>query len=60
MAATGLYEDGKKGIRRVSDPHLRVLDMDRDGVQAEVMYGIWARRRASATTSGHRDVPDLQ
>src|SRR6266536_690317 len=40
MAATGLYEDGKKGIRRVSDPHLRVLDMDRDGVQAEVMYGI--------------------
>ena len=40
MAATGLYEDGKKGIRRVSDPHLRVKDMDLDGVQAEVLYGI--------------------
>src|SRR5215470_1968806 len=40
MAATGLYDDGKKGIRRVSDPVLRARDMDRDGVQAEVMYGI--------------------
>ncbi len=40
MAATGLYEDGKKGLRRVSDPELRVKDMDRDGVQAEVIYGI--------------------
>lgn len=40
MAATGLYEDGGKGIRRVSDPHLRVKDMDLDGVQAEVLYGI--------------------
>jgi predicted TIM-barrel fold metal-dependent hydrolase len=40
MAATGLYEDGKKGIRRPTDPELRVKDMDRDGVQAEVIYGI--------------------
>jgi predicted TIM-barrel fold metal-dependent hydrolase len=40
MAETHLYEDGKHGIRRVSDPHLRVQDMDRDGVQAEVIYGI--------------------
>src|SRR5919205_2998493 len=40
MAATGLYEDGKKGIQRVSDPHLRIKDMDRDGVQAEVLFGI--------------------
>jgi predicted TIM-barrel fold metal-dependent hydrolase len=40
MAATGLYEDGKKGIQRVSDPHLRLKDMDRDGVQAEVLFGI--------------------
>src|SRR5215467_13271873 len=32
MAATGLYDDGKKGIRRPGDPHLRVKDMDRDGV----------------------------
>jgi len=40
MAATGLYEDGKKGIRRVSDPHLRIKDLDRDGVDAEVIYGI--------------------
>ncbi len=40
MAATGLYDDGKKGIRRVTDPELRAKDQDRDGVQAEVIYGI--------------------
>lgn len=40
MAATNLYEDGKRDIRRVSDPHLRIKDMDRDGVDAEVLYGI--------------------
>ena len=40
MASTGLYDDGKKGIRRLSDPELRVKDQDRDGVQAEVLYGI--------------------
>jgi predicted TIM-barrel fold metal-dependent hydrolase len=40
MASTGLYDDGKRGIRRVSDPHLRLLDMERDGVQAEVIFGI--------------------
>ena len=27
-------------MRRVSDPHLRVRDMERDGVDAEVLYGI--------------------
>ena len=26
MAATGLYEDGRKGIRRPGDPHLRVKE----------------------------------
>jgi predicted TIM-barrel fold metal-dependent hydrolase len=40
MANTGFYEDGKKGVRRVSDPHLRIKDLDRDGVDAEVIYGI--------------------
>jgi predicted TIM-barrel fold metal-dependent hydrolase len=40
MAATGLYADGARGVRRVSDPHLRIKDMDRDGVDAEVIYGI--------------------
>ncbi|HVQ75655.1 MAG TPA: amidohydrolase family protein [Candidatus Binatia bacterium] len=40
MASTGLYEDGKKGIRRLSDPDLRLRDQERDGVQAEVLYGI--------------------
>ena len=28
MAATNLYEDGKKDIRRVSDPDLRIKDME--------------------------------
>ena len=40
MAATGLYDDGRKGIARPTDPALRARDMDRDGVQAEVIYGI--------------------
>ena len=40
IASTGLYEDGKKGIRRLSEPELRLKDQDRDGVQAEVLYGI--------------------
>src|SRR5262245_48274993 len=40
MAATGLYEDGKRGIRRLSDPELRLADQDRDGVKGEVLYGI--------------------
>ena len=40
MAATGLYEDGKRGIRRLSDSDLRLKDQDRDGVQAEVLYGV--------------------
>ncbi len=40
MAAEGLYEDGKNGIRRLTDPQLRIGDQDRDGVQAEVLFGI--------------------
>src|SRR5437764_3828796 len=40
MAETGLYEDGKKGIRRPTDPHLRLKDMEMDGVRAEVIFGI--------------------
>jgi predicted TIM-barrel fold metal-dependent hydrolase len=40
MAETGLYEDGKNGIRRLTIPELRIKDQDRDGVQAEVLYGI--------------------
>src|SRR3989442_4853563 len=45
MASTGLYEDGKKGIYRLSDPDLRLKDQDRDGVQAEVLYGILGTTR---------------
>ncbi len=40
MAEEGLYEDGKKGIRRLTDPELRVKDQDLDGIQGEVLYGI--------------------
>jgi predicted TIM-barrel fold metal-dependent hydrolase len=40
MASTGLYDDGKRGIRRLTEPALRIKDQDRDGVQAEVLYGI--------------------
>ena len=40
MASTGLYEDGERGIRRLTEPELRIKDQDRDGVQAEVLYGV--------------------
>jgi uncharacterized protein len=40
MAATGFYEDGKRGHRHPTDPALRAKDMDLDGVQAEVIFGI--------------------
>lgn len=40
MAATGLYSDAANGRRRVSDPLLRQEDMDRDGIDAEVVYGL--------------------
>ena len=40
MAEKGIYEDGRKGIRRLTDPELRIKDQDLDGVQGEVLYGI--------------------
>ena len=40
MAETGLYEDGKKGVRRLTEPELRIKDQERDGVRGEVLYGI--------------------
>jgi uncharacterized protein len=45
MASTGLYDDGKRGIRRLTDPELRLKDQERDGVQAEVLYGILGATR---------------
>jgi predicted TIM-barrel fold metal-dependent hydrolase len=45
MASTGLYEDGRRGIRRITDPELRLRDQERDGVQAEVLYGILGTTR---------------
>ena len=40
MASTGLYDPEQQNIRRLTDPDLRLQDQDRDGVQAEVLYGI--------------------
>ena len=40
MASTGLYDDEQKKTRRLTDPDLRLKDQDRDGIQAEVLYGI--------------------
>ena len=45
MASTGLYEDGRRGVRRITNPELRLEDQDRDGVQAEVLYGILGTTR---------------
>jgi len=40
MASTGLYDDAQKTVRRLTNPDLRLQDQDRDGIQAEVLYGI--------------------
>jgi predicted TIM-barrel fold metal-dependent hydrolase len=40
MAATGLYTDGGKNVFRPTTPELRLQDQDRDGIQAEVLYGL--------------------
>ena len=32
MAETGLYDAGKRGERRPGDPHLRIKEMEKDGV----------------------------
>jgi uncharacterized protein len=40
MAETGMFADGKQGIQRCSDPHMRLKEMERDGVDAEVIFGI--------------------
>jgi predicted TIM-barrel fold metal-dependent hydrolase len=38
IAETGLYSDG---LNRPADPELRLEDQDRDGISAEVIYGIF-------------------
>ena len=48
MAQAGIYADGARGVLRLSDPDLRIADQDRDGVSAEVLYGmlgaaVWTR-----------------
>ncbi len=40
IASTGLYSDGAQGILRPTTPELRIQDQDRDGLQAEVLYGL--------------------
>ena len=40
MAEHGLFSDAKQGKVRCSDPHLRLKDMENDGVDAEVIYGV--------------------
>ena len=61
MAETGLYEDGKKGEPRPGDPHLRIKDMERDGVDAEVIFGILgAASRLERPRGGQRDAAHLQ
>src|SRR5260370_37334971 len=42
MAETGLYEAGINGLRRPGDPDLRAKELDKDGVDAEVIYGVLA------------------
>jgi hypothetical protein len=57
MASTGLYEDGKLGIRRLTEPELRVKDQDR-GRRAGG-GSLWRPGRyGKAERSGGRDRSD--
>ena len=40
MAEVGFFDDLDRGVYRPGDPDLRVKDLDTDGVDAEMMYGI--------------------
>lgn len=40
METTGLFSDGEKGIRRVTDPDMRLRDLEYDGTDAEIIYGM--------------------
>src|SRR5256714_1746329 len=40
MASNGLYDPEQQKIRRLTNPDLRLKDQERDGIQAEVLYGI--------------------
>jgi uncharacterized protein len=40
IAETGLFADGARDIFRPTTPALRLQEQDRDGVQAEVLYGL--------------------
>jgi predicted TIM-barrel fold metal-dependent hydrolase len=40
MASTGIYDAEQQKIRRLTDPTRRLEDQDRDGIQAEILYGI--------------------
>src|SRR5881275_143864 len=48
MASTGLYDPEQQQIRRLTDPDLRLQDQDRDGIQAEVLYGVLGTTRRLA------------
>ena len=51
MAETGLFDDAKRGVRRCTTPELRLKDMERDGIDAEVIFGILG----AATRLGDQD-----
>ncbi len=48
MADAGLYADLAAGILRPAVPELRLADQDRDGIVAEVLYGILGAAEAIA------------
>ena len=50
MATTGMFDDGKKGIQRPSDPHLRLKEMEMDG-EDEGSTELTCLKRASWTSS---------
>jgi len=49
MAETGLYDDGKKGIRRLTDPALRIKDRIATAFRPKFCTEFWALPNGSAT-----------
>src|SRR5437868_2970114 len=57
MAETGLYDAGKRREARPGDPHLRIKAMEKDGVDAETIYGTLA---VAPPVEAHAAVNDVQ
>src|SRR5437667_3553798 len=54
MAATGLYDDGKRGIRRPTDPELRLRDQEIGRASCRESVDLGGRRILKKKTERHK------